>query len=352
MMESVNAVKTVQAEQTVETAETEKPVKAAEQVILTSTGHTGPMRFDGHNMMLLATIGKVTNDVHVWSAASEYQLVGVLKGHKSDVLCMAFTPDNTTLATSDYSRLIIVWNLLSMTRMKRLRHDSPCRWMCFSGCTPNLVSAHYHNNLRIWDIGSRQVVRIISSASMEFDMVPEGTPTCCTMSRIVVGTVTHPFLKVWDLNSGQKVDCLQFNTRITCMSVNSANEFEIAAGFDDGSVAIWDLQKNATLKSFRPVHEVIVSIRFDRGSNVFICSRFINSILALNLNTGYIRQVMDTPRRTLLMDLSPDGRHVAACQNRHIWIYDVDNGNLVVQLEEEVNHPYCYSFAQPQVILI
>jgi hypothetical protein len=36
-MESVNAVKTVQAEQTVETADTEKPVKAAEQVILTST---------------------------------------------------------------------------------------------------------------------------------------------------------------------------------------------------------------------------------------------------------------------------------------------------------------------------
>jgi U3 small nucleolar RNA-associated protein 12 len=70
---------------------------------------------------------------------------------------------------------------------------------------------------------------------------------------------------VWDLKTGTKVaewHVIGFRSLVSCMAL-SATSKEVAVGYQDGSIRIWDVQKNEVKVTLDGHRKSVSALRFD-----------------------------------------------------------------------------------------
>ncbi|MGO9462916.1 MAG: WD40 repeat domain-containing serine/threonine protein kinase [Isosphaeraceae bacterium] len=97
----------------------------------------------------------------VWNAATR-ELITVLEGHPGGAVCLAFSPDGSTLASGGYDRSAAFWNVASWTLRRRLLdHDFPVYAVAFSPDGRILAAGEgdYRHvdqpgQVKLWDVSS------------------------------------------------------------------------------------------------------------------------------------------------------------------------------------------------------
>ncbi len=97
----------------------------------------------------------------VWNVATR-DVVTFLEGHPGGSVCLAFSPDGSTLASGGYDRSAAIWDVASWTLRRRLQdHNLPVYAVAFSPDGQILAAGEgdYRHldqpgHVKLWDVSS------------------------------------------------------------------------------------------------------------------------------------------------------------------------------------------------------
>jgi WD40 repeat protein len=204
---------------------------------------------DGKYLTVVDDWGAAVPDLaqKVWDADTGREVL-TLKGHKSPVHAVAFSPDGKRLATAT-PRETKLWDTASgqevLTFDQDLRPlDAPSAWgyvaLTFSSDGTRLANARYPNTLKVWDAVSGQLCLTLqghTAAAQSVAFSPGG--------RRLVSASADGTVKVWDAVSGQEVLTLRHSGIRSCSAVFSPDGKRLAST-DGETIKIWDASKSVT----------------------------------------------------------------------------------------------------------
>ncbi len=212
----------------------------------TAPQRIGQLKRQGHYVMSVAinkysiqyATGGVDNNIIIWDA-SDRSFVNILKGHKSPVLALDFSPDSRFLASGGKDNSIRYWDILSAeTKFTLDGHDGSISELKFSPDGDKLASSSADRTIKIWDLGQQACLVTIGGydeAITDIAFSPDG--------QYVAAVSADKSLRIFGAESGEKIAVIknahkQYARRV---AFSPDGKFIASAG-DDGNLKIWKFE--------------------------------------------------------------------------------------------------------------
>jgi WD40 repeat protein len=163
--------------------------------------------------------------VYVWDA-SEGKLLHRMPGHQGAVMCVAFSPDGSWLASAS-GEALLVWEVQSGASRRALgSHLGGANAVTWEPNGERLLSGGSDGRLRWWDLHSGECVReheAHEGAVQALKVSPEG--------RRLASCGNDGTIKLWDLESGQALGMLRRDRpyeRLNITGIRGLTQAEIA----------------------------------------------------------------------------------------------------------------------------
>jgi YVTN family beta-propeller protein len=114
-------------------------------------------------------------------------------------------------------------------------------------------------------------------------------------------------IDVFDIEKSKTVDTIELRKYPTGLILGMDNHLIITAGIADGVVYVVDLNKNK-VKDFKVGHSPISPQLSPDGKTLYICNRFANQVVVINLKKKKVETTIETPREPTVASLTPDGK--------------------------------------------
>lgn len=170
-------------------------------------------------------------------------LLRELRGHDDDVLSVAFSPDDSLLASGSADETIRLWSFSTGSELAMLDgHQDDVYSIAFSHrATPRLLlaSASWDKSVRLWDVGeSCNIDTLINSRT------PVRQVAISPAGNYLASVGEDHLIRRWRLDRG-RADSLIVKTAGTAILLSvafSANDSLIALGSKDDMIRLWDMK--------------------------------------------------------------------------------------------------------------
>lgn len=187
--------------------------------------------------------------------------------------CTAVSPDEETFATGGHDRVIRVYDLSTGELIQRFTgHQRPVRSVAFNADGNVVVSGSDDMTVRLWHVDTGKCLRVFhaprSEAARHVALSPPG--------RLVAAGGRFPNLMVWDAERGTRVS--QSGRGITeygamvCAIACDPTGADVATGFDDGMIGVWELRTGRMRQLWRGHHARVTSLSFSRDGTLLASS--------------------------------------------------------------------------------
>jgi WD40 repeat protein len=172
---------------------------------------------------------------HFWEPKGDEQ-----GGHTDSVNSVAFSPDGHTLASGGFDKAIKLWDVETGTLLKTFKgHGDAVLSVTFSPDGNILASSGYDKSIKLWEIASGKILQTMRGhkkgvTSVSFN--PDG--------QILASGSFDRTIKLWEVNSGKLLSTLKGHKDYVNAVVFSPDGHLIASASGDDTVKLWTNDNN------------------------------------------------------------------------------------------------------------
>jgi WD40 repeat protein len=170
-----------------------------------------------------------------------------LIGHQGRIMCVVFSPDGNSLATSGSDGTVRIWSIESGAQRAVLTgHVSSVPCVTFSSDGKMLASAGYDGTVRIWDVEiAKQCDLIVYSTRLYIDGSPLHADSVAFSpdgTHLAIGGADDA-LQLWDIAAGKKVAIVEQNDGIGSIVFSPNGRYLISMSYY-GCITEYDMLAN------------------------------------------------------------------------------------------------------------
>ncbi|XP_028675055.1 U5 small nuclear ribonucleoprotein 40 kDa protein [Erpetoichthys calabaricus] len=315
---------------------------------------------------LVPVVKKPRNEL-VAAAQSQQQLVQMgpprnsslqapimlLSGHDGEVYCCKFHPNGSTLASSGFDRLILLWNVYGdCDNYATLKgHSGAIMELHYNTDGSLLFSASTDKTVAVWDSETgERVKRLKGHTSFVNSCYParRGPQVVCTGSDD--GTV-----KLWDIRKKAAVHTFQNTYQVLSVTFNDTSDQIISGGIDN-DIKVWDLRQNKLIYTMRGHADSLTGLSLSSEGSYLLSNSMDNTVRIWDVRPFAPKErcvkifqgsVHNFEKNLLRCSWSPDGSKIAAgSADRFVYVWDTTSRRILYKLpghagsvNEVVFHP-------------
>ncbi|XP_023219169.1 U3 small nucleolar RNA-interacting protein 2-like [Centruroides sculpturatus] len=190
--------------------------------------------------------GKRLKTIHGGRKGTEEQHVG----HTDHVLCLAVSSDSKYLASGGRNNLIHIWNVETMEKLHTFKgHKDAISGLVFQKGTHQLISTSFDRSVKLWNLDEMTYIETLFGHQ---DVI---TGVDATMQeRALTSGGRDNTLRIWKIvEESQLVFQGDGSSIERCCLINDQH---FLSGSDNGSIAVWGIQKKKPLNVISKAHGV------------------------------------------------------------------------------------------------
>lgn len=328
---------------------------------------------DGRQLVVMnATLTATVYDLETGRA------LRTLRGHNNLVTQAAFSPDGRFVATADRGGTLKVWNgdggrEVFITRGfswattysrdgrrltfgawgdgvyvsdadsgRRLAHlhqeRQSARFARFSPDGRLLATEDQNGGVNLWDLeggGSLRTLRDSDRSVAGLNFSPDG--------RLLAAGYADGAGRIWDVVSGRPRHLLPGHKYwLWVVEFSPDGRWLATAAIEEPHASLWDTQTGKLVRSWQAHSNGVASARFHPDGRRLVTAGSDSLIRVWNLDSGRMLKELATRGLILYMDISPDGRRLAAFVDKagmagretpSLQVWDLEIGRLMIVLE-------------------
>jgi WD40 repeat protein/serine/threonine protein kinase len=255
-----------------------------------------------------------------------------LRGHRSWVDAVAFSPDSRRIVTGSWDATAKLWDATGGQELLTLKgHTSTVTSVAFSRDGQRIVTGSYDGTAKVWDAASGRVLLTLKGHAgqvLSAAFSPDGR-------RIVTGGVDQT-AKVWDAASGQELLTLKGHASWVGSAAFSPDGRRIVTGSYDSTAKVWDVAGGPALLTLQCHGAPIYSAAFSPDGRRIVIGSADHTATVWDANSG--AQLLTLKGHTdnvLSAAFSRDGqRIVTGSRDRMVKVWDAASGFELLTLKE------------------
>jgi WD40 repeat protein len=306
-------------------------------------GHTGWVRsvaFSSDETMIAS--GSEDMTVRLWDVNTG-QCLKILRGHTDGVTSVDFSTDTNTLVTASHDKTIKLWDIITGQCFKTLKGHEQRVWRTiFSPDGTMIASGSEDQTLRLWDVNSGQCLKILRCPKDAVDSIafsPDGT--------MIASGGDDQIVRLWDVNTGQCLKTFEGHSDWIWSVAFSPDGNMIASGGEDLTVRLWDANTGQCLKTFLGHTNTVWSVVFSPDGTTVVSGSSDQSVQLWNISDGSRLKILQGFTNAVhSVAFSSDGMNMASGSEDHIVrLWDVGSGRCLKTLQGHADRVWAVAFS-------
>jgi WD40 repeat protein/transcriptional regulator with XRE-family HTH domain len=292
--------------------------------------------------------GSRRGEVRVWREAGQI-LHLVWQAHTTNVITLAFSPDERTLASASFDGSITLWDVESRALLWSGLHTQGTNWLAFAPDGGVLASGSNDASVRLWDPLSGRQLETLSHPGSVFAVSwsPDG--------RLLVSGGSDGHIRVWEIQKTQSATCVQtfsgHSNWVRGLAFAPDGSLVASASWD-GSIKIWKVREGESPRMCQTLTghtERVHCVAWSPDGHTLASGGFDHTIRLWDTEEGSTRAVLPghsavvnglafVPNSRSLLSGSDDGSLLASSGwDNAIRFWDPATG-MCVQVLRDLDH--------------
>ena len=265
----------------------------------------------------------ISNEIVVWDVSAGKPLVSG-QGHTAWIVCLAYSPDQTLIASGSRDETIRLWNSASGQCLRTLSCvGSWVQTLVFSPDGQSLVSGGSDGLIRVWDIEKKSCRETLQGHQDRIQALKFSAD-----GRRLVSSSQDQTVCVWDVDSGDRLQTWEIPVNSTLAMDLSPDGQTLVTGSDGKAVKFWHIATGKCWQTLPNYHSRVWSVSFSADTQQILTASEDQTIKLWDVATGECRQTFLGHQHSVwLAAFSPDGRSLVSTSNdQTVKFWDVASG--------------------------
>lgn len=298
--------------------------------------------------MLLCASGDVRGRCILWDVKTGNQL-HKLTGHTRKISSLSFLPDSKSLLTASGDNTVGHWDVTTGKENQKLilKHPDSVLSMSVFNNGKQAVTSCADGKVRVWDVATPKVIRTIRPANGLINSVSVSHDN----KRVLTANVQQRVIQVWALDTGKELLIPGNNGQLS-----SFLDFRVKGGmlwtaifspYHDSILTVggrdarlWNGMTSKQEMAFHP-HGVVASASFSPDGKWLVTGSWDNSAKIWNTQTGQAEKKLEQKHQGYVntVKYSPNGKHIlTSSEDGTSKIWNAVTGEIILTLDQHGSH--------------